>query len=352
MTILLVFYFIIVMLSKGDVLNLKKYVDWKSISMIISLLLVSRGMELSGAFARVSERLLSLSKNSCKRLLILIIFTSAISAMVLMNDASLFVYVPIILIVSKISSISVPIFITIVSISANIGSALTPIGNPQNIIIWQHYSVGFISFIKAIIPFFIISILLLLAYSLFLIRKEKGSLIIAKPPKIILNKELFISSLLLLIADIILEEKGFHYFPLFLTIVVFALIRREVVLGADYALIMIFILMFADFRGLSRVMALHNMIPHISSKISILYWGVLLSQVMSNVPATIFLIDNVTNWKVLAIAVNLGGVGLIIGSLANIIAIRLGKIKIKEFHKYSLPYFLMLLIIFTLIFLH
>ncbi len=352
LTLLLLIYFALIPISKGRVINLKKYVDWSSIFMIVSLLFVSRGLELSGAFARISEKFIDISKGSGLRLTILVILTSALSAMVLMNDASLFVYVPIILTISKISEINVPLFLTLVSISANIGSALTPIGNPQNIIIWQHYGVSFLDFIKGLAPFFIISFVLLLLYSLLLVGKGKASLKVLRPPRLFMDKKLFITSLSLLILDVFLGEKRLSYLSLAITFATLTLVRREVVLEADYALIAIFILMFADFRGLSRVMASYGLVPNLSTKLSILYWGSLLSQVMSNVPATIFLLDYTKSWKALAIATNLGGVGLITGSLANIITLRLGKIKIREFHKYSLPYFITLLLLFTLIFLY
>ena len=272
--------------------------------------------------------------------------------MILMNDASLFVYVPIILTISKVSEINVPLLLTIISISVNIGSALTPIGNPQNIIIWQHYEVSFLDFIKGLTPFFIISIVLLLLYSLFLTSRSKTFLKVLRPPKLSIDKRLLIASLFLLILNVLLGERKLSYLSLIVTSITLILIRREVVFKADYALIAIFILMFADFGGLSRVIASYGLVPNLSTKLSILYWGSFLSQTMSNVPATIFLLDYTKDWKALAIATNLGGVGLIIGSLANVITLKLGKIKVREFHKYSLPYFIMLLLLFTIIFLH
>ncbi|AAL80837.1 hypothetical protein PF0713 [Pyrococcus furiosus DSM 3638] len=41
----------------------------------------------------------------------------------------------------------------------------------------------------------------------------------------------------------------------------------------------------------------------------------------------------------LSLGVNLGGNGIIVGSLANLIAVRIAGVSIKDFQRYSLPYF-------------
>ena len=64
-----------------------------------------------------------------------------------------------------------------------------------------------------------------------------------------------------------------------------------------------------------------------------------LSQFISNVPATILLLNYVPPSALLAWAVNVGGFGLLPGSLANLIALRMaGDRRIWwRFHLYSLP---------------
>jgi len=63
---------------------------------------------------------------------------------------------------------------------------------------------------------------------------------------------------------------------------------------------------------------------------------------MSNVPATIFMSRFSTGWLSIAYGVNVGGNGLVIASLANIIALRFVKEKSVwvDFHRYSLLYLL------------
>jgi di/tricarboxylate transporter len=67
-----------------------------------------------------------------------------------------------------------------------------------------------------------------------------------------------------------------------------------------------------------------------------------LSQVISNVPATILMINYLPSGPLLAYAVNAGGFGLAIGSLANLIALRMANDKKiwLRFHYYSFPFLL------------
>ena len=98
--------------------------------------------------------------------------------------------------------------------------------------------------------------------------------------------------------------------------------------------------MYLDIAGLSLLLG--NPHVQLEDRITILFYGVLLSQIISNVPATILLVYHVKDWIMLTISVNLGGLGLASGSLANIITIRLGRINLRDFHKYTLPYFTLL----------
>ncbi len=342
LTILLILYLITCLLTSGNLLNLPKYVDFRAIALITSLLLVSRGIEASGVFTSLSIRLITLSRGSLPTLITLIILITASSAALVMNDTSLFIYVPLVLTLSRVLGINKALLATLVTIAANVGSSLTPIGNPQNIIIWQHYGISFTGFIVKLAPFTALGMTLLITYSLILCRRLGISeYSLTKPPMVRINYPLLITSSSLLIANLLLAHLGMHYFALLVTTLLLLVIRREVVLRADYPLIVIFILMFADFRGISSIIRFNSSL--LSNCLVIIIASSLLSQLVSNVPATILLLDSVSRWGALAVGVNLGGTGFILGSLANVITIRLGGVSLREFHKYELPYFLALM---------
>jgi len=341
LTILIILYLITLVLTSGAVANLPKYVDFRAIALITSLLLISRGIESSGVFTLASIKLLTASRGSLTNLLILTSLITAGTAALVMNDTSLFIYVPLVVTMSRLLGIDKALLATVVTIAANVGSSLTPIGNPQNVIIWQHYGVGFSDFVATLAPFTALGMSLLIAYVAVLSRGlGLGRYLVRAPPPVRVNYSVLTTSSALLVANLVLAHLGMHYFALAVTVAVLLVIRREVVLRADYPLIAMFILMFADFRGLASVINIKY--PLLSTSLGTVVVATLLSQVVSNVPATILLIDSVSKWGALAVGVNLGGTGFILGSLANVITIRLGGVSVREFHKYELPYFTIL----------
>ncbi len=345
LTILLILYVILLLYDREFLFKSTSYLEANTLSLIISLLLVSRGLEFSGFFSRVSKWILEASTGSIAKLSLLIVLSSAISSAIIMNDTSLFIFIPFIITLSRYTG-RLDYLLVITTISANIGSSLTPIGNPQNIILWQYYELGFIEFIYSMLPFFTTSLALLLLYLIVTVKKLYHGEYCkrTKIPRIRLNLKLFLTSIILLLINIILAQLGLQVYGLLLTIFILLIINKDLVLGLDYALILIFALMFMDFREISYIIDHINLIPQLYNNLHIIMLSSLLSQVISNVPTTITLIEHVpvSHWKALAVGVNLGGVGFLTGSMANIITLRMGNINVRIFHKYALPYFIIL----------
>ncbi|WP_297125619.1 SLC13 family permease [Thermococcus sp.] len=320
-----------------------RLIDYESLATIISLLVVSRGLEISGAFTRIAPRIVELSGGSEVKLLALIMLTVAISSAVIMNDTAMFIFIPLVLTISRITKTDRVRTVTLTAIAANIGSALTPIGNPQNIIIWRTYGISVYEFISGMLLYVSIWIgLLLLFVCLTCKGKSVKSFVI---PRVRVNRVLLFISTILLIVDVILTQFGYAFIGLALTLVILALIGREALLSLDVALVAIFALIFIDFRELSFIIAPLNFMSLQRNPIMTVALSVGLSQIISNVPATVLLTSSNVKpeWIPLAVGVNLGGTGIIIGSLANFIAVRISGISLKEFHKYSLLYFLVAL---------
>ncbi len=239
------------------------------------------------------------------------------------------------------------------TISANIGSSLTPIGNPQNIIIWQHYKLSFIDFVYTMTPFFLVAMAVLVVYLLIGARRleiyrwrEKAFI-----PRVRLDRKLLVTSVILLFLNVLLAQLGLQVYGLAITVIVYIMLKKTLVLGLDYVLILIFAFMFIDFRELSHIINALSIVPQLETSFHVVLLSTLLSQVISNVPATITLVEHVPShlWKALTIGVNLGGVGFITGSMANIITLRMSGIGLKNFHKYALPYFIVLLTIISIL---
>ena len=118
-------------------------------------------------------------------------------------------------------------------------------------------------------------------------------------------------------------------------------------LKTDWLLLLIFIIIFIDFHIIATipfmVKYVHTLNLHSSKNVFLL--SVVTSQLISNVPASVFVSKFSHNWLAISYGVNVGGNGLAIGSLANIIALRManGKKMWLKFHKYSIVFFLITL---------
>jgi Na+/H+ antiporter NhaD/arsenite permease-like protein len=111
--------------------------------------------------------------------------------------------------------------------------------------------------------------------------------------------------------------------------------------------------MFIDFGMLSRLEIVKNIMNGIEmSFYNVFNISIILSQIISNVPAAIFMSNFSNNYTAIAYGVDIAGNGLLIGSLANIIALRFLKNPKAyiDFHKYSIPYFLLSYLLILVIF--
>ncbi|MDV3104579.1 SLC13 family permease [Thermococcus waiotapuensis] len=337
--------YIALLLRDGSLLErTPDLIDWGGLALITSLILVSKGLELSGAFAELSILVINLSRGSEKRLALILLPTIALSSAIIMNDTAMLIFIPFIVALSRLIERDTAALVIFSAIAANVGSSLTPIGNPQNIIIWRRYGVPFQDFIAYMLPFVLLWLILLLLFAFVTFR---GSLPERKLQAVKVRESLLWSSLFLLIINIVLAREERALWTLPLTVVILSLVGKDVLLSFDWALVLTFAFIFVDFGELSGIMASLGLHPP-SSEIGLFLFSALLSQVVSNVPATVLLFS-AENWGPLAVGVNAGGTGFMVGSLANLIAIRIARVSIGKFHRYSVPYFLLILLLSALL---
>jgi Na+/H+ antiporter NhaD/arsenite permease-like protein len=231
------------------------------------------------------------------------------------------------------------------AIAVNCGSTLTPVGNPQNIFLWHSWGISFAGYIlKMAVPVIVMSAALVL-FILIFFKKHKLHFN-ANAGAVHTRKTLGIISFGLMAAFLIALQFKSYYFMLPVMIIFFLIYERKVLARVDWLLILTFILMFIDFALIAKSDLILSLVHKIDmSKAQNVYISsALISQFISNVPAAIFMSKFSNNWEAMAYGVNIAGNGTIIGSLANIIAIRLLKPKNPSiwlyFHKYSIPFFL------------
>ncbi len=124
----------------------------------------------------------------------------------------------------------------------------------------------------------------------------------------------------------------------------FLLWRPRIVLKIDWLLLLIFVFMFIVLRSVAALPRVHDAIGvfGLGTPLRVYAAGAILSQGISNVPAAIMLAEFTKDWRALAFGVSVGGFGIAIGSLANLIAVRLSKERGMwlPFHLVSVPFWI------------
>jgi di/tricarboxylate transporter len=312
-------------------------VNWPTIATLAGLLMLTKGIELSGLLQRAAHHLL-LRMHSERGLALLLVASAELSAMLLTNDVALFILVPLTLglhaMARKLPTVRLVVF---QALAVNAGSTLTPIGNPQNLFLWQVSGVGFGSFVLTMAPLAALLSVLMLTLTVFSFSGRPIDVEEDLRPAA-LDLRLAWVSLLLFPAFLILIDQRLSGWALALVTLSYLARYRSVPARCDWNLILVFILMFIDLRLMARLEDIRRLLAAADWSA---YAGVIVvSQLISNVPAAILLSGFHGDWRGLAWGANVGGYGWMLGSLANLIALRMLNMNRSwlVFHLYSIPF--------------
>ena len=149
------------------------YVDTRTLILLFCLMLVMAGLQYLGAFRYIGERLLAHVKSQ-RGLALILIFLCFFSSMFITNDVALITFVPFGILILKMAQQPSLINRTIVfmTIAANLGSMLTPIGNPQNLYLYSVSGMSLLDFLLLMLPYTAASAFLLWVLALLLFSKH------------------------------------------------------------------------------------------------------------------------------------------------------------------------------------
>jgi Na+/H+ antiporter NhaD/arsenite permease-like protein len=275
---------------------------------------------------------------------LLLVTATALLSMVLTNDVSLFLIVPLTLAIGGMSNLPVLRMVVLEALAVNAGSTLSPIGNPQNLLLWQHSQLPFLHFTLAMLPAAAVMFVLVAAFTWLWLPRDRIELASDKIDGQVSSRRLGVWSILALLAMVLLME--YHHAPLgaVLMLVLFALLARSSLARIDWLLLLTFAAIFLGLGHLAELPQVRHALDQLdfSQPITLYVSGIITSQLISNVPATVLLLDRTTDAIALAVAVNVGGFGFAIGSLANLIALRLANQPrgLRQLHLVSIPFLL------------
>lgn len=320
--------------------ELPALVDWHTMAALTGLMILSRGLEDSGYLGYAGRFLLARMHNTRTLALFLVVF-SAVLAAIVTNDIALFIVVPLTVGLARSADLPVGRLIIFEALAVNAGSTFSPIGNPQNLFLWQSAQVTFTEFLMAMWPLGLTLMLLLLALTVPAF-SARPLVLADQSANTRLRKPLLWLSLIFYPVFLVLADMGYVGWAVLAVLVAYVLFFRRVLLGIDWLLLVVFLLMFIDLGLLAKLPAARGLAEHIDALPGGLFTAsALLSQAISNVPATILLAEFSADWRTLAWGASVGGFGFMLGSLANLIALRLARQPglWKEFHAWSLPLF-------------
>lgn len=342
-----------------------EYVDLRTIGMLFSLMTIMAGLSRLGVFRIACRHLLSAVRGP-RRLALVLTLLAFFSSMLITNDVALVTFVPFALLALRTLDSPRHACFTVVmmTIAANLGSMLTPIGNPQNLYLYSTSHMALTDFLLLMLPYAAAALVLLVGAIAFFGRipehaKEKAARSVdagnpasssedgsadspatcgeadnaasatdanetpqlasdaddpaPSPLRVLPWAALFVLALLSVA----------HILPyqaiVAVTIVVALAADRRALLHVDYALLFTFIAFFVFVGNVGRIevvsAALAQLIDGHELAVS-----VIASQVLSNVPAAILLSGFTSNFAALIVGTNLGGLGTLIASMASLIS--------------------------------
>ncbi|KVN30434.1 SLC13 family permease [Burkholderia stagnalis] len=315
-------------------------VDWQTVATLAGLLMLTKALELSGCLMWLAHRIVH-HVHSERALAMLLVVFAAVLSMWLTNDVALFVVVPLMISLRALAPLPFRRLVIVVALAVNAGSVATPLGNPQNLFLWQLSGVSFGRFVLTLGPLAIALMALLLAVTACAFHAKPLDLsgdAIALP----MQRMHALVAAVLFVAFVLLADAHRALPGLIAVAVVLFAVRRDAVLRIDWLLLLIFVLMFVVLRSAAALPAVHDAIAHarLDTPLRVFAAGAALSQGISNVPAAILLSEFTRDWRALAFGVSVGGFGIAIGSLANLIAVRLAKEPRMwlPFHLVSIPF--------------
>ena len=312
------------------------YIDWRSLGILWSLMVVIQGLKQNAVFEKIGAGLLTRAKKGWQ-LSAVLIFLCFFSAMLITNDVALITFVPFAMMMlhqSGREDLMIPV-VVLQTVAANLGSMLTPVGNPQNLYLFQYTGMPIGEFLSTMFPYVCLTAVLRCLSILMLPGKEKKLEMhehfdtvksFGSRRQIGIYTALFLAALFTVvrfrpwqvIVNAILPGEPWKILVLAVFLVVLGM-DTQILFRADYALLMTFIGFFIFTGNMGRIDAVRTLLANAMEGRELLV-SVLTSQCISNVPATLLLADFTSEYHALLLGVNFGGLGTLIASMASLIS--------------------------------
>lgn len=299
------------------------YVDTKVLILLFCLMAVVAGLSQLGLFDRMAQKLAS-TASSLRALGTILVLLCFFFSMLMTNDVALITFVPFAITVLQLCGQGRYIIwvVCLQTVGANLGSMLTPVGNPQNLYLVSRYGLPAASFFAVTVPLCAASLVLLLVLCR-LIPREKLQVPFTPASAVHPGSGVRLGACLILFALCLMSVLGlFPVWAVGLAVLGYlTLFARPLFRKVDFALLATFVCFFIFVGNLARIPQVSGWMRQILTGRELLV-SVAASQVLSNVPAAVMLSGFTQQAACLVAGTNLGGLGTLIASLASLISFK------------------------------
>ncbi|MGN0372027.1 MAG: SLC13 family permease [Enterocloster sp.] len=303
------------------------YIDYRTIGLLFSLMSVMAGLQKLGVFYAVGRDLLRRVRGRTAVGAVLV-YLCFFSSMLITNDVALITFVPFGITVLKMAEteeLTAPVVI-LQTVAANLGSMLTPIGNPQNLYLYSRAGVSAWEFLLLMLPYTVVSFLLLTFCLTVLGRrgvkereeKERSAEWTEENHPVPAGPVIRYILLFLLAAASVARVLPWQVCATAVAAVLFVT-DRDVFRFVDYSLLLTFAAFFIFIGNMGRIPAFASFLNEIIGGHETAT-AVAASQIISNVPTALLLSGFTDKYQALIVGTNLGGLGTMIASMASLIS--------------------------------
>lgn len=298
------------------------YLDGHTLGLLFSLMAVMAGLQRLGLFSYSARRMLGRVKNS-RQLELILVGLCFISSMVITNDVALITFVPFsveVLLMADMKKSIVPV-VALQTVAANLGSMMTPIGNPQNLYLFSRSGASAGHLFLLMLPYGAAAAILLLLF-LFLRKNVSMGVLRLSPPKPMEQQwKLVLYGILFVICLLAVGRIVPVWLVTVIVLLAVAIADWRTLLKVDYSLLLTFAGFFIFIGNMGRIPAFCGFLSRMMEGHEVVT-SVAASQVLSNVPAALLLSGFTDHFDALIIGTNLGGLGTLIASMASLISYR------------------------------
>ena len=338
-------------------------INYDTLVLLLGMMLISAYLYLAHFFEWAAELLLNFSRTPA-RLLLYVTLTSGILSALLVNDTICLMLTPLVVAVIRRGKLPLLPFLIALATSANIGSAATLVGNPQNMIIGHFSHISFPEFSRSLLPAAVMGLAINFFILRFGFRKVLRQTAIDRSAHVVpkLDRGLFALVCIVLVSIFagFLAGLNLAWTAMAGAVLVMVLARRDthnVLKLVDWHLLLFFAALFIVVDGLSDTglpdEIYSRLQPIFASSMPAQAWNltwfsVVGSNIFSNVPFVLVagnwiarFTDPALMWKVLALATTFAGNLTIIGSVANMIVVESARDHIQvgfwDYARYGIP---------------